>query len=516
MNKTVCKPEATPVILATGEAAQKTGDLAQALEPVQLMAAAMRAAEDDAGAAILRRLDSISVLGTVSWRYQDPAALLCQSLCIEPPRQVKAGMGGEKPLRLIHEAALAIQSGKAQAIAIVGGESQNAIRKARRAKFRFDWSTRASVADAWGDLEDTSLGIQPHVQALGVQRPIHVYSMFENALIGALGQTPTESMRWSADIWSQYAAVAADNPHAWLREHRNDHAIATISQHNPMVTFPYTKWMIANDSVNQAAAVIVTSLAFARSLGASHDQLVFVQDGAAARESSDFLQRPRLDHSPAMDVVLDAAADAVGGAQYFDFAELYSCFPVVPKLALSRLQRLGMRQAVPPTVTGGLTFFGGPMNNYMTHATCAMVRRLRTATDTTGLLYGQGGVMTKHHGLVLSSKPPTRPLSHQYSVQEAADAIRADSPRVIDAYVGAATVETYATYFDRGGQPERGVVVLRSIDGDRLIAGVAPEDSHTIDLLTDFNASAVGAVGMVSERNGQLCWRAMRDDPVAL
>ena len=61
-----------------------------------------------------------------------------------------------------------------------------------------------------------------------------------------------------------------------------------------------------------------------------------------------------------------------------------------------------------PTVTGGLTFFGAPLNTYMTHAACAMVRELRDGGKL-GLLYGQGEFVTKHHALVLSRQaPPTR------------------------------------------------------------------------------------------------------------
>ena len=56
---------------------------------------------------------------------------------------------------------------------------------------------------------------------------------------------------------------------------------------------------------------------------------------------------------------------------------------------------LGLSADVQPTVTGGLTFFGAPLNTYMTHAACAMVRRVRGGAKL-GLLYGKGGFVTKH------------------------------------------------------------------------------------------------------------------------
>ncbi len=75
---------------------------------------------------------------------------------------------------------------------------------------------------------------------------------------------------------------------------------------------------------------------------------------------------------------------------------------------------------VQPTVTGGLTFFGAPLNTYMTHAAVAMVRKLRQGGKL-GLLYGQGGFVTKHHGLVVSREAPKQALEQETSVQAEAD-----------------------------------------------------------------------------------------------
>ena len=104
---------------------------------------------------------------------------------------------------------------------------------------------------------------------------------------------------------------------------------------------------------------------------------------------------------------------AGGDGRTFDAIELYSCFPCVPKMAR---RTLGLGADVQPTVTGGLTFFGAPLNTYMTHAACAMVRRLRGGARL-GLLYGQGGFVTKHHALVVSPQTPREALAQDTSVQ---------------------------------------------------------------------------------------------------
>ena len=499
-------PEHTPVILAVGETVHKIDDLADAKEPVDLMADAMRAAEEDAGADILDKLDSVSVIGVVSWLYKNPAALLCDRLAINPPRQVKAGMGGEKPVRLLHEAALSIQRGDAQAVAIVGGEAQNAFRKARRSKTRFDWTPRASREEAWGDIEDTTLGIRKQARDLGVQAAAHVYPFFENALTASIGQTPTEAVQRLARLWAAYAEESAKNPFAWNRTAFDARTIATISEANRMVSFPYPKLMVANDSVNQAAAIVVASLAFARAAGVAENSLIYFHSGAAANEPEDFLLRPDLDACPAMEAVLDAAARQAGGADAFDLAEIYSCFPVVPKLALDHLRARGFRASVAPTVAGGLSFFGGPMNNYMTHAACAMTGKLRAGDGAMGLLYGQGGVMTKHHALALATAPLGRPLSETYSVQDAADAARRDAPDVLAHYEGPARIETYAAYYGPDGEPVLGVVIARTPDGRRLIARTPENDAEALSLLTDFDRTAVGVEGVAHFLDDQMTW----------
>ena len=143
----------------------------------------------------------------------------------------------------------------------------------------------------------------------------------------------------------------------------------------------------------------MTGLAKARAAGIAEDRLIHVLGGASAEEPRDYLIRDQFFESHPQNAVLKAVMDLVGGdGKAFDAIELYSCFPCVPKMAR---RTLGLGSDVQPTVTGGLTFFGAPLNTYMTHAACAMVRKLRDGGKL-GLLYGQGGFVTKHHALVLS------------------------------------------------------------------------------------------------------------------
>src|SRR5438045_7601439 len=144
-------------------------------------------------------------------------------------------------------------------------------------------------------------------------------------------------------------------------------------------------------------AILMTSLAKARAAGVAEYRLIDPLGGASAEEPRDYLIRDQFYQSHPQNAVLEAVLDMVDGdGKAFDAIELYSCFPVVPKMAR---RTLGLGPDVQPTVTGGLTFHGAPLNTYMTHAACAMIRRLRSGAKL-GLLYGQGGFVTKHHALV--------------------------------------------------------------------------------------------------------------------
>src|SRR4051794_24974117 len=207
--------------------------------------------------------------------------------------------------------------------------------------------------------------------------------------------------------------------------------------------------MVANPTVNMGAAVLITSLAKARAAGIAEDRLVHVWGGASAEEPRDYLSRDQFFESHPQNAVLNAVMDLVGGdGRKFEAIELYSCFPCVPKMAR---RTLGLGCDVQPTVTGGLTFFGAPLNTYMTHAACAMVRRIRGG-DKLGLLYGQGGFVTKHHGLVLSREAPGEMISQQTSVQAVADGNKRAVPEFVDEASGKGTVEAFTVIYRGNGE----------------------------------------------------------------
>ncbi|MGE5157460.1 MAG: acetyl-CoA acetyltransferase, partial [Gemmatimonas sp.] len=421
-----------------------------------------------------------------------PERLLAQRLDINPAHCYYGPVGGESPIRYLHEAAQRIARGECSVAAVCGAEAQSTATKAERAGITLPWTPFAH------DVPEPKRGAafqKPLAVKLGVFRPVSVYPFYEAASSAHWGQTPREALVESGELWSRYSEAASTNPNAWLKRHVAAAEITTPSPDNRLIAWPYTKLMVANPTVNMGAAVLLTSLAKAREAGIPDHRLVYPVGGASAEEPRDYLVRDQFYESHPQNAVLTAVMDLVGGdGKAFDAIELYSCFPCVPKMA-RRTLKLG--PDVKPTVTGGLTFFGAPLNTYMTHAACAMVRRMREGAKL-GLLYGQGGFVTKHHALVLSREVPRIPLAQESSVQAAADKNKRAVPEFVTEASGRGSVESFTVLYGRNGEVEHGVVMLRTDTNARTLARVPAQDSVTLAHLTNMERSAVGSLGEIT------------------
>ena len=212
--------------------------------------------------------------------------------------------------------------------------------------------------------------------AHGAVAPTMVYPLFETALRADAGRTIDEHQRHVSELWSRFAAVAADNPHAWSRTAYSPEEIRTVSPDNRMVCFPYPKRMCANIDVDQGAAVLLCSYEAARRAGVPDDRMVFLHAAAEAHDHWFVTERGSLAESPA---IAAAAADALAarGDRRRRHRALRPLLVLPVGGARSRATRSASRRDPRPlTVTGGLGFAGGPVNNYPTHGIARMVERL--------------------------------------------------------------------------------------------------------------------------------------------
>lgn len=449
----------TPVIVAVGQIEQRTDDPAAALEPVALLAEAARAAESDSGAGgLLAALDTVAVIRIVSWRYTDPAALIAAELGIDSARTIETDDGGNYPQTLLNRACREIAAGESEAWLIGGAETW----RNRSAGVDHGWATQDPSAEPTEQVRNAEKLFHPGEMAHRIVMPVDIYPLFDNALRAAESWTLEEHRDRIAGLWSRFSEVAATNPNAWIRQSFSPAEIRDPSPTNRMVSFPYTKLMCANNAVEQAAAFVVTSVEKARALGIPADRWVFPWAGTDAHEHWFISHRHSLAEAPAIGIAGRAALDLAGvGVDDLAHVDVYSCFPSAVQIAA---REIGLGLDRPLTVTGGLSFAGGPWNNYVSHSIAAMVDRLRADEGSLGLVTANGGYLTKHSFGVYSTTPPPQPYRHADLQGEVDQRPGRELAMEVDSAV---TVETSTVTHDREGGPERAILATLLPDGRR-------------------------------------------------
>jgi acetyl-CoA C-acetyltransferase len=195
---------------------------------------------------------------------------------------------------------------------------------------------------------------------------------------------------------------------------------------------------------------------------------VFVTSTAGAHDHWFCGERDDLSRSPAIAAVGAAALGHAGlGIDDIDHLDLYSCFPVAVQVAARELGVDLEDDARPPTVTGGLTFAGGPANAYVVHSLATLVHRLRGRPGEHALATAVGWYLTKHGAAVLSSDPPAAPFAAA-DVQDRVDALPGRS--LTTAPLCAVGVETYTAIYDHTGAATMAIVSALDEAGDRGLA----------------------------------------------
>lgn len=467
-----------PVLIGAGQVSQRVDRGAPVLEPVDLMVeASRRAADDSGGTNVLGAVDSVRVASILSWRYRNPGALVADRIGATLPDRPGASMystvGGNQPQSMVNAAALDIAAGRADLVLIGGGEAWRTRSSTRKHGEVPPWTSESDdtpAAEVFGkELQMSS----EHERARGLLMPVQLYPMFENAWRAANGWSIDEHRRRLGALWSRFSEVAASNPHAWIQQRYTAEELVTPGPDNRMVGWPYPKFLNSNNAVEQGAAVLVCSVDKARSLGVPTDRWVFLHAGTDGSDTLHVSNRLDLHSSPAMRLAGRRALELAGiDADVPAHLDLYSCFPVAVQIAA---HEIGLGSGVgsdrPLTVTGGLSFAGGPWNNYVTHAIATMAQRLRESDPgdgsddgVFGLCTANGGFLTKHAFGVYGTRPPANGFRYE-NVQAEVDAL--GELDAAESWSGKATVEAYTVMHDRDGRPETGFIAARIPDGRR-------------------------------------------------
>jgi acetyl-CoA C-acetyltransferase len=483
--------ENLPIIVGVGQVTQRP-ETERPREPLALMAEAARLAQADARAGdLLHSLDSVRVVNVFSWPSKAPAHDLSNALAVAPRERSYTSLGGNTPQWQVNEAAEKIHDGDVKLVLIAGAECVYSARRARTKGVDLGWSPRGTPTP---DAGDTRPGINQAEAKHGATLPAAVYPLFENALRAHYGRSLDAHREALGELLAPFTEVAAANPYAWFREIKSAHEIATPTPGNRYIGFPYTKYMNSILDVDQGAALLMTSVAEARRLGIPEDRWVYLRGCGDATDHWFFTERADFHSSPAIRAVgkraLGMAGVTIGDIAHID---LYSCFPSAVQIARDMLG-IDPGDPHPLTVTGGLPYFGGPGNNYVTHSIAAMVEKLRGNRGKLGLVTANGWYLTKHSAGIYSTDPPAREWQRTSPEIDQARIDAGARPAFAGAPAGNATVETYTVLFDRDGAPERGIIIGRLADDARFIAN-APPDRRTLESMT--KREMVGTKGTV-------------------
>ncbi|MCK6554615.1 acetyl-CoA acetyltransferase [Candidatus Binatia bacterium] len=490
-----------PVLIGAGQITQRDVDPAVAFEPLGLMAESARlaAADTGAGPGVLAQLDTVAVVNTIGWHYNNAPGALAALLEARPTRQIYTHVGGNTPQLLVNELAAAIAAGSVGCALIAGAEAISTAVRARRAGVTLDWSR--GVDGTPETIGSARLGSSDHEMTHGLQLPVQIYPLFENALRARTGLSLAAHRERIGALYSRFSEVAARNPGAWFPHARNPEEITKVTDENRMIAFPYTKRMNAIIEVDQGAALLLTSVGTARALGVPESKWVYLWGCGDATDLWYPTDRVDFCSSPAIRAAGRAALAMAGvGIDDIDHFDLYSCFPCAVQIGRDML---GVRDddARALTVTGGLAYHGGPGNNYSTHAIATMMERVRNSPDTLGLVTALGWYLTKHAVGVYAATPPPHaatwrredPARYQAEIDAMAHPPLQPEPQ------GRGTIETYTVVYARDGAPEKGIVVGRLSDGSRFVANT-PSDRAVLESLTE--REGVGRAGTVTSGGG--------------
>jgi acetyl-CoA C-acetyltransferase len=474
-----------PVLVGCGDVTDLHTPAEAGRSPYELIAQAARRALQDTGAAdIDAGIDTVAMIRSfadTSPRFAtklgtsaNPPRSVARRLGLNAARHIYSHSGGNMPQFLLNQFAEEIAGGRLRAALLCGGEALRTQHGLER---------RGGADGVWNEdpggvpelIGESRRGWNDHEELHRMRAAIVMYPLIESAIRGARGRSVDVHQQHIGALMSRFAAVAAANPLATRREGHSAEQLITVNENNRWIGWPYPRLMNANAFIDQAAAVVMTSVATARELGIPRDKWVFLHGCADGHDHWYVSERIDLHSSPAIRMAsrqaLAMAGKTLDDIEVFD---LYSCFASAVQIGCAEIG-LAEDDARGLTVTGGLPFFGGPGNNYVTHSISEMLRRLRARPGAFGLVTANGNYVTKHSFGVYSTAASAGPWRRENPALLQAQLDALPKAPFTEKPQGAATIETYTVMHGKAG-PDFGVVFGRLDDGGRRFVANLPDD----------------------------------------
>lgn len=459
----------TPILVGAGQVVERdvTDD-----SPMMLAAeAARRALAHAGGDGLPGAIDTISVTRLFSdsmgippcpfGRSDNPPISIARAIGAVPADCIYGQVGGNDPQSRVIEFAGAIARGERSMVLLAGAEAIRNQRNAERSGRELDWAESFDEAEfplddrGWGDLFVTMQEVNN-----GLLAPMTYYALIDQARAFAAGRSTREQRATMAQLLASLSEVAAGNPHAQFPMALSAAEILAADPCNHL----YSKRMVAQDGVNQGAALLLCSIGAARQLGIPREHWVFLHGMA---EGADFCLSERED--PARSLMAEAVLErtfAMAGKTMADISliDIYSCFACA---VASTGEALGLPVdgSRPLTLTGGLPYFGGAGNNYCMHSLAEAVAQLRGTPEDYALVTCVGGILSKHAVGIYSCQPSEMDWAE---ADTRLDRELLPFRPIAEAPTAGVVVSHVVNY--KGGQPVQAIVIAETGEGARFVA----------------------------------------------
>jgi len=452
-----------PILVGISAVQQKNNAIEDLLEPWQLMAeAARRAAADANSDKLLKAVDYILVPeGT--WSYSDPGTLIKEAVGATRAHTVLAKVGIPQQT-LLSRACNDIAHGKAEAVLVTGGEAQYRALLAAKSGIELADTTQTDIEPDEILHPDGEL-VSQHELSRGLIMPVGLYAIMENALRHHLSQDIESHRDEISAMYERFSRIASQNPSAWSTEPMTAGDIRNPSPTNRMLAFPYTKSHSSQWNVDQAAALLFCSVGKARELGIPENNWIYALCASESNHMTVLSERRALYRCIGAAAAAKQALFLAGKTpEQIEHLEMYSCFPVAVRLYALEIGFPLSRQL---TVSGGMSFAGGPFNNFVFQSLVRLCEVLRKDPGSTGLLSCVSGIVTKQ-GISLWSTESSLP---EFRFSDVTDQVKSATEvcEVVPHYEGRANIAGYTVLYGKE-EPERGIAVCDIPDGKRHVA----------------------------------------------
>lgn len=456
-----------PVVIGLGITQQK-GSYAELDEALFLMEKVAMQAINDCGNSKIKDFIDVIDIPKGFWRYRDPGKWIAEKNNFSNAK-TSVNKIGVLQQHLINNTCNKIIKGEIRAGLILGGESRAKMIAALKEGIEYKEMELSTNPDQYVKAKDDLYG-EGEAEALGLMA-VGYYAVMESAMRKSKNLTLKEHEDYLGSMYADFSEIASKNQYAASDKSISKDQIMLANSDNKPMAYPYNKYHCTSWNVSQASAILICEEGLADQLNISKQKRIYPMASSETNHMIALIQRPSLISSAGLKLASEKINEVVDKHSInLNLIDLYSCFPV----AVQQFENvLNLNTKTSRTITGAMPFAGGPLNNYMLHATVQALLKLRSESGHS-LITGVSGMMTKQSFCLWSSEYQM-PFYHADVTKKAQ---QLDKPIPIsNAKHGNGIVIGYTVLYE-GTKPTLGVFYIEDSQGERKV--VTSEDKAVI------------------------------------